>query len=126
MSASKVLVACWLGLAVLSISTVVLGNAGATLALAGGVLLAAFGKAWLITDGFMELRHAPWPWPAAARLAAGHRRRCAADSALTDGLARPRRAPRPRDFYCFRSRPGLSHSVILLLNQGAASTARPL
>ena len=45
----------------LSISTVVLGNAGAT-ALAGGVLLAAFGKAWLITDGFMELRHAPWPW----------------------------------------------------------------
>ena len=40
MSASKVLVACWLGLAVLSISTVVLGNAGATLALAGGVLLA--------------------------------------------------------------------------------------
>ena len=62
MSASKVLVACWLGLAVLSISTVVLGNAGATLALAGGVLLAAFGKAWLITDGFMELRHASWPW----------------------------------------------------------------
>jgi len=62
MSASKVLVACWLGLAVLSIYTVVLGNAGATLALAGGVLLAAFGKAWLITDGFMELRHAPWPW----------------------------------------------------------------
>ena len=44
MSASKVLVACWLGLAVLSISTVVLGNAGATLALAGGVLLAAFGR----------------------------------------------------------------------------------
>lgn len=62
MSASKVLVACWLGLAVLSISTVVLGNAGATLALAGGVLLAAFGKAWLITDGFMELRHAPRAW----------------------------------------------------------------
>jgi len=62
MSASKVLVACWLGLAVLSISTVVLGNAGATLALAGGVLLAAFGKAWLITEGFMELRHAPRLW----------------------------------------------------------------
>ena len=62
MSASKLLVACWLGLAVLSISTVLLGGAGATLALAAGVLLAAFGKAWLITDGFMELRHAPKLW----------------------------------------------------------------
>lgn len=62
MSASKILVACWLGLALLSVSTVLLGNAGATLALAGAVLLTAFGKAWLITDGFMELRHAPRPW----------------------------------------------------------------
>ena len=59
MSASKILVACWLVLALLSVSTVLLGNAGATLALAGAVLLTAFGKAWLITDGFMELRHAP-------------------------------------------------------------------
>jgi len=33
MSASKILVACWLGLALLSVSTVLLGNAGATLAL---------------------------------------------------------------------------------------------
>jgi hypothetical protein len=62
MSASKVLVACWLGLALLSISTVLLGNAGATLALTAAVLLTAFGKAWLITDGFMELRHAPRAW----------------------------------------------------------------
>ena len=62
MSASKLLVACWLGLAALSVSTVVLGSAGATLALTAGVLLAAFGKAWLITDGFMELRHAPPAW----------------------------------------------------------------
>ncbi|MEZ3133238.1 cytochrome C oxidase subunit IV family protein [Stutzerimonas kunmingensis] len=62
MSASKTLVACWLGLALLSVSTVLLGNAGATLALAGAVLLTAFGKAWLITDGFMELRHAPQAW----------------------------------------------------------------
>ena len=62
MSASKLLFACWLGLAVLSISTVLLGGAGATLALAAVVLLAAFGKAWLITDGFMELRHAPKLW----------------------------------------------------------------
>ncbi|WP_313474628.1 cytochrome C oxidase subunit IV family protein [Stutzerimonas kunmingensis] len=62
MSASKILVACWLGLALLSVSTVLLGNAGTTLALAGAVLLTAFGKAWLITDGFMELRHAPRAW----------------------------------------------------------------
>ncbi len=62
MSASKVLVACWLGLAVLSVSTVLLGNAGATLALTAAVQLTAFGKAWLITDGFMELRHAPRAW----------------------------------------------------------------
>ncbi|WP_313053927.1 cytochrome C oxidase subunit IV family protein [Pseudomonas lopnurensis] len=62
MSASKVLVACWLGLVALSACTVLLGNAGATQVLATGVLLAAFGKAWLITDGFMELRHAPRAW----------------------------------------------------------------
>ncbi|EME01604.1 hypothetical protein GFK97_04385 [Pseudomonas stutzeri] len=62
MSASKNLLACWLGLALLSVSTVLLGNAGATLALTAAVLLTAFGKAWLITDGFMELRHAPRTW----------------------------------------------------------------
>ncbi|EXF45412.1 membrane protein NirP [Pseudomonas sp. BAY1663] len=62
MSATKTLVACWLGLAILSISTVLLGSAGSTLLLAGAVLLAALGKAWLITEGFMELRHAPRLW----------------------------------------------------------------
>ncbi len=62
MSASTLLVCCWLGLATLSLVTVLLGNAGATLLLAGGVLLAALAKAWLIADGFMELRHAPRLW----------------------------------------------------------------
>ncbi|MDO9623836.1 MAG: cytochrome C oxidase subunit IV family protein [Pseudomonas sp.] len=64
MSASNTLIACWLALAVLSVTSVQLGNAGATLLMASAVLLAALGKAWLITDGFMELRHAPrlWRW----------------------------------------------------------------
>ena len=62
MSASAVLLCYWLGLALLSVATVLLGNAGATLLLAGGVLLAALAKAWLIADGFMELRHAPRLW----------------------------------------------------------------
>jgi len=64
MSASHTLIVCWLGLAALSVTSVQLGNAGATQLLAGAVLLAALGKAWLIADGFMELRHAPplWRW----------------------------------------------------------------
>ena len=62
MSASKVLIVCWLGLAVLSIATVVLGSSGSTLLLAAGVLAVALVKAWLISDGFMELRHAPLMW----------------------------------------------------------------
>jgi len=62
MSASRTLILCWLGLAVLSVTSVQLGNSGATLVLVASVLLAALGKAWLITDGFMELRHAPRLW----------------------------------------------------------------
>jgi nitric oxide reductase NorF protein len=64
MSASTTLIACWLGLAVLSFASVQLGSAGATLLMVCAVLLAALGKAWLIADGFMELRHAPpmWRW----------------------------------------------------------------
>jgi hypothetical protein len=62
MSASTTLIACWLGLAVLSVASVQLGSSGATLLMAGAVLLAALGKAWLIADGFMELRHAPSLW----------------------------------------------------------------
>ncbi|CAM5265244.1 hypothetical protein SSTU70S_01787 [Stutzerimonas stutzeri] len=50
MSASKVLVGCWLGLALLSITTVLLGSAGSTLLLGGTILLVALGKAWLITE----------------------------------------------------------------------------
>ncbi|WP_372876942.1 cytochrome C oxidase subunit IV family protein [Pseudomonas sp.] len=64
MSASTTLIFCWLGLAVLSVASVQLGSSGATQLMAGAVLLAALGKAWLIADGFMELRHAPrmWRW----------------------------------------------------------------
>ena len=62
MSASRTLIYCWLGLAVLSVISVQLGSSGATLLLSAGVLLAALGKAWLIADGFMELRHAPRLW----------------------------------------------------------------
>lgn len=61
MSVSRVLLACWAGLAALSVCTVVLGQAGAsTLSIA--ILLVAVGKAWLIADGFMEMRHAPRLW----------------------------------------------------------------
>jgi hypothetical protein len=64
MYASSKLILCWLGLAALAVTSVLLGNAGATLLVTGAVLLAALGKAWLIADGFMELRHAPrmWRW----------------------------------------------------------------
>ncbi|NKQ10027.1 cytochrome C oxidase subunit IV family protein [Pseudomonas sp. SST3] len=62
MSASKVLILCWFGLAVLTTLTVVLGSAGSTLLLAAAVLAVALVKAWLISDGFMELRHAPPMW----------------------------------------------------------------
>lgn len=62
MTASRMLICCWLGLALLSIVTVTLGNSGSTLLLAAGVMAVALVKAWLITDGFMELRHAPVLW----------------------------------------------------------------
>ncbi|WP_313088872.1 cytochrome C oxidase subunit IV family protein [Pseudomonas sp.] len=62
MSASIVLVLCWLGLAVLTTLTVLLGSAGSTLLLAAAVLALALAKAWVISDGFMELRHAPSMW----------------------------------------------------------------
>lgn len=62
MSASRVLIGAWLGLVLLSVSSVQLGNAGAGVLLAAAVLLAALGKAWLIADGFMHLRHAPPLW----------------------------------------------------------------
>ena len=62
MATSRVLLLCWLGLVALSVASVQLGNAGVGLPLAAAILLAALGKAWLITDGFMHLRHAPPLW----------------------------------------------------------------
>ncbi|MBX9755969.1 MAG: cytochrome C oxidase subunit IV family protein [Pseudomonadaceae bacterium] len=62
MATSRVLILCWLGLVLLSVTSVQLGNARAGLLLAAAVLLAALGKAWLIADGFMHLRHAPPLW----------------------------------------------------------------
>lgn len=60
----RVLLACWIALVLLSLATVAslgLPSARDTLLV---LLLLALGKAWLIVDGFMELRHAPWPWRA--------------------------------------------------------------
>ena len=62
MATSPVLIVCWLGLVLLSVASVQLGNANGGLLLAAAILLAALGKAWLIADGFMHLRHAPPLW----------------------------------------------------------------
>ena len=62
MSASRLLLVCWAALATLSVCTVVLAQVGATWLLSVAILLVAVGKAWLITDGFMEMRHAPRMW----------------------------------------------------------------
>ncbi|KKA04131.1 membrane protein [Pseudomonas ogarae] len=62
MSASRVLIACWMTLAVLSTGTVALGQVAATGLVSIAILVVAVTKAWLIADGFMELRHAPRLW----------------------------------------------------------------
>ncbi|WP_223453055.1 MULTISPECIES: cytochrome C oxidase subunit IV family protein [unclassified Pseudomonas] len=62
MSASRFLFVCWAALATLSVSTVLLAQSGATGVLSVAILLVAVVKAWLITDGFMEMRHAPRLW----------------------------------------------------------------
>lgn len=64
MSASRVLIACWMALAVLSSGTVALGQIVASGLVSIAILAVAVTKAWLIADGFMELRHAPrlWRW----------------------------------------------------------------
>ncbi|WP_095055895.1 cytochrome C oxidase subunit IV family protein [Pseudomonas sp. Irchel s3b2] len=62
MSASRFLLVCWAALATLSVCTVVLAQAGATWPLSVAILLVAVGKAWLIADGFMEMRDAPRLW----------------------------------------------------------------
>ncbi|WP_338476935.1 cytochrome C oxidase subunit IV family protein [Pseudomonas khavaziana] len=62
MSASRLLLLCWAALVTLSLCTVALAQVGASRWLSMAILLVAVGKAWLITDGFMELRHAPRLW----------------------------------------------------------------
>ncbi|WP_338919297.1 cytochrome C oxidase subunit IV family protein [Pseudomonas silesiensis] len=62
MSVSRVLLVCWAALAALSLCTVLLGRAEGTRPLTIAILLVAVGKAWLIADGFMEMRHAPRLW----------------------------------------------------------------
>jgi hypothetical protein len=59
MAASTFLLRCWLALVMLSIATVLLAQGRAS---AWAILLLAVLKAWLITDGFMELRHGPQRW----------------------------------------------------------------
>ncbi|WP_434702157.1 cytochrome C oxidase subunit IV family protein [Pseudomonas sp. Z1-12] len=62
MSASRVLIACWMALAVLSSGTVALGQVATSGLVSIAILAVAVTKAWLIADGFMELRHAPRLW----------------------------------------------------------------
>ncbi|MCE0460763.1 cytochrome C oxidase subunit IV family protein [Pseudomonas uvaldensis] len=64
MSTSRLLIACWMALAMLSAGTVALGQANATGWATFALLTVAVAKAWLIADGFMELRRAPrlWRW----------------------------------------------------------------
>ncbi|WPN61111.1 cytochrome C oxidase subunit IV family protein [Pseudomonas sp. P9_35] len=62
MSTSRVLIACWMTLAVLSTGTVALGRIATTELVSIAILVVAVTKAWLIADGFMELRHAPRLW----------------------------------------------------------------
>lgn len=62
LSSSRLLLGCWLTLVALSVTSVQLASYGTGLLLALLVLLAALAKAWLISEGFMELRHAPRMW----------------------------------------------------------------
>ena len=62
MSTSRVLIICWAMLAVLSTGTVALGQVAASAVVSIAILAVAVTKAWLIADGFMELRHAPRLW----------------------------------------------------------------
>jgi hypothetical protein len=67
MSSGRFLLSCWAALASLSLGTVWLGSwlaPGASRGVGLLILLLAVAKAWLIVDGFMELRHGPrlWRW----------------------------------------------------------------
>ncbi|AEB56165.1 cytochrome C oxidase subunit IV family protein [Ectopseudomonas mendocina] len=53
---------CWLGLVVLSLLSLWLVTAPVASWAALALSVAALGKAWLIVDGFMELRHGPRLW----------------------------------------------------------------
>ncbi|MGE7958286.1 cytochrome C oxidase subunit IV family protein [Pseudomonas sp. NPDC089530] len=68
MSAGRVSLICWVALVGLSLGTVWLGGwlerGAAREPLALLILLLAVAKAWLIADGFMELRHGPLLWRA--------------------------------------------------------------
>lgn len=57
--------ACWLGLLLLSLLSLWLVSAPVPSWAALALALAALGKAWLIVDGFMELRQGPRLWRAA-------------------------------------------------------------
>lgn len=56
------LLCCWIGLVLLSLATVASLELVAARWGAAALMLLALGKAWLIVDGFMELKHAPWLW----------------------------------------------------------------
>ena len=56
--------ACWMGLLLLSLASLWLVAVPVPSWAAMGLSLAALGKAWLIVDGFMELRHGPRLWRA--------------------------------------------------------------
>ncbi|WP_248797714.1 cytochrome C oxidase subunit IV family protein [Pseudomonas sp. MWU13-2105] len=62
MSARGFLLICWAALATLSLGTLLLAQGLLRWPLSLLVLLLAVAKAWLITEGFMELRHAPRLW----------------------------------------------------------------
>lgn len=62
MSARGLLLVCWAALATLSLCTLLLAQELLRWPLTMLVLLLAVAKAWLITEGFMELRHAPRLW----------------------------------------------------------------
>lgn len=53
---------CWLGLVVLSLLSLWLVTAPVASWAALALSVAALGKAWLIVDSFMELRHGPRLW----------------------------------------------------------------
>lgn len=62
MSESVRLLCYWLGLAALTVTTVNLARVETGSGIAVVVVALAVAKAWLIIDGFMELRHASPGW----------------------------------------------------------------